>query len=553
MQRVRALRAGIIVAVTVVMMVSGSALLGSTAASLPVAASAAPGPSANAGSAPALAHVSSASPAAAMAGRIHAALGADHVPASDVFLPNFNAKVPVVNHTVSPLYSQAPAPMGLGYFGTQEVHGRNVGTVSYTSSVEGVLTLGELNSTYLDASGPDTVSIQLNTVLTGVDLFGDASYQFWVQNVPVYIPHLDQLSILDNIWNFSSPAFNLTPNSFYKYDGVEVPPIFYYANGPTFHPGLPFTVRVYNNASLYRDRPVVYLNYSLTESNGRTISGSYDRVVFNSTGLLPARTPAPRPSFQIDGRQYGANGYLPNDAELMLGGSDDGSTTSVSDVQGSMQLLTLPNGTSTYQSVPAAYDFGTDTGETTEGMAEWSSNGTAPEAHLGPGPSFLVPLWGLAGAVFGHVDQQIVLSPSNAFVFVSQGSTFRVGTAEWAPLPVSGFIDYQLPPGTYSYEALLSEHRPVKFTLTGTDHFIWALLHDPKLGVYTPLWAWNNDQLAAISEPGGNGTVANPYVLMNRPGVLNPLFGQFNDFEYPVFMGVFLSHTTDYVSVEDAP
>ncbi len=488
-----------------------------------------------------------------VAARVSATLAADHVPPKDIFLPNFNVPRAALGATVTPLYSEAPAPMGLGDYGIQEVGGRDVGTISYTSSIEGSLTLDQLNATYLDGNGPDSVSIQLNTVLTNVDLFGNHSYQFWIQNVPVYIPHLDQLSILDNVWNFSSPAYNFTPNSLYSYDGVIIAPVYYFASGPTFHTAMPFTVRVYNNATLYRDRPAVYLNYSVTLSNGTTVSGSYDRVVFNSTALKHPTAPAARPTFQINGEEVGSNGYLPNDAELMLGGSDDGSTTSVSNVQGTMQLFTLPNGTTTYRPVPAAFDFGTDTGETTEGMAEWASGGAVPTAHLGPGPSFLDPLWGLAGASFGHVDQTLTVSPSNAFVFVSPGATFRDKTAQWAGVPVSGTVVYELPAGLYSYRILLSEYRPIAFVLNGTASYTASLRFAPSLGVYTPLWAWNNAQLAAISDPGGAGTLANPYVLFNAPATINPLFGQFNDFEFPVFMGIFLSYTTDYVTIEDAP
>jgi thermopsin len=543
-------RLGLVIAVTVTMVLSGLFVVGATIAG-PATTS---GP--NVANAPAPLHAPS-GPATAgpttVSARVHAELSADHVPDRDVFLPNFNERVPVIDHTVSSLYSEAPAPMGLGDLGVREVGGKDIGTVSYTSSVEGVLQLNELNATYLDGNGPDSVSIQLNTVLTNVDLFGNTNNQFWIQNVPVYIPHLDQLSIVDNVWNFSSPAFNFTQNSIYSADGVVIAPIYYYDNGPTFHTAMPFTVKVYNNASLFQGRPAVYLNYSVTESNGHTVSGSYDRVVFNSTLAKHQNPPAPPPTFQINGREDGANGYLPNDAELMLGGSDDGSTISISNVQGSMQLLTLPNGTSTYRTVPAAFSAGTDTGETTEGMAEWASNGSVPSAHLGPGPSYIDPLWGLAGASFGHIDQSLDVRPSNAFVFVSPGTKFNPGTAQWAGTPVSGLSDYALPGGTYSYEVLLSDYRPASFTLTGTGSMTVSLSHDLAEGVYTPLWAWNNGQLAAISQPGGSGTKANPYVLINDPGTINPLFGQSNDFLFPVFMGVFLSYTTDYVTIQNAP
>ena len=488
-----------------------------------------------------------------LADRVTSELASQHVPLSDVFLPNFNARVSAAGGVISPLYSEAPAPMGIGDFGVQASHGVNVGTVSYTSSVEGVLTLDQLNSTYLDGQGPDTVSIQLNTVLTNVQLFGTVGYQFWIQNVPEYIPHLDQLSLLDNVWNFSNSQFDLTQNSIYSARGVAIAPVFYYDNGPTFHISMPFTVRVYNNATLFHDRPAVYLNYSVTNSMGVTVSGSYDRIVFNSTVMAHPKVPAATPDFQIDGQQYGANGYLPNDAELMLGGSDDGDTTSVTAVQGTMQLLTLPNGTSSYLPVPSAFDFGTDTGETTEGMAEWASGGATPMAHLGPGPSYLIPLWGAVGASFGHIVQTLQVAPSNAFVFVSPGPKFDQNTAQWAPVRLDGGARYELPAGEYSYKVLLSEYRPVTFTLNGTAAMSVTLVSAPHLGIYTPLWATGNAQLAAISQPGGTGTAANPYVLDNAPGTISPLFGQMNDFQFPVFPGIQLVYTSAFVTITDAP
>jgi thermopsin len=538
-------------AVAVILLASGSVILGSAGGVAPSALDGSRSTSlgASAGSAAG----GSSSPLDGLAARIHSTLATDHVPSAHTFPPNFNPHVSIVNGTVSAEYPVAPAPMGIGDLGVQEEGGKNVGTVAYTSSDEGVVRLDALNSTYLDGSGPDTVSLQLNTVLTNVDLFGNLSYQFWIQNIPEYTPHLDQLQILDNIWNLSSPALNFTANSLYRYDGTVYPGAFYYDPGIILHTAMPFTVRVYNNATVFHNRPTVFLNYSVTEANGTTVAGSYDRVEFNSTGLNPATTPAPSPTFQIDGKQLSKAGFIPNDAELILGGAFDGLTTSVSNIQGTLQLLTLPNASKTYRSVPSAYDYGISTGETSEGISEWASNGTVPEVHLGPGPSFLGPLWGLRDASFGHVDQDLHITPSNAFVFVSPGSTFREGTAQWAAVLVSGRADYQLPPGTYTYRVMLSDYRPVDVTLTGTASQRVALASDVQLGVYTPLWAWDNGQLGAISYPGGNGSRANPYVLVNQPGTIDPLFGQFNEALFPVFSGIFLSHTTDYVSVENPP
>jgi thermopsin len=486
--------------------------------------------------------------------RILSELRSSHTDLKDAFLPNLNAPVRVENGTIVPTYAMAPAPMGIGDFGIQEVHGKNVGTVSYTSSVEASITLNALNSTYLDGFGPDSVSMQLNTVLTNVDLFGNTQNQFWVQNVPVYVESTHKLYIVDNIWNFSSPAFDLTANSLYRYHGIEVPPVYYFANGPQWTTGEPFTVRVFNNATVLNDRPTVFLNYSVTLSNGTTVSGSYDRVEFNSTGLARPTHPAPMPTFQIDGQHYGAQGYLPNDAEIMIGGSGDGSTTSVSDVNATMSLATLPNASATYVPVPAAYNFGVDTGETSEGISEWASAGPSPVAHLASGPSILRPLWGLVGSAPGFVPVTFSVAPSNAFVFASRGPTFQSGAAAWAPVLANGTASYQLPPGHYAFEFLLSDHDTKLVHVSGATSTAVTLASDPSVGITTPLYAWGNAQLAAISQSGGTGTVTNPYVLLNGgSATLNPLFGEFNDFFFPVFSGIQLENTSAFVTVTNAP
>jgi thermopsin len=492
--------------------------------------------------------------ASADATRVASEIRQSHVPTSDVFLPNFHPQLTVQNGTITPTYAQAPAPMGIGDLGIQKVNGKDVGTVSYTPSVEATVTVNTLNSSYVDGFGPDSVSMQLNTVLTNVDLFNTTGNQFWIQNVPVYVESTHKLYIVDNIWNFSNPAFDLTQNSFWSDRGFPVPPVFYYAEGPTWTTGLPFTVHVYNNATVLNDRPTVFLNYSITLSSGRTVTGSYDKVEFNSTGYARPTHPAPSPTFQIDGQQFGANGYLPNDAEIMLGGSDDGCTTSVYDINATMELATLANGTSTYSPVPAALDFGFDTGETSEGISEWASTTPTPVAHLVSGPSLLHPLWGMTGAVAGSISVTLHVTPANAFVFASTGGKFNPSTAAWSPLLATGLGSYQLAPGTYTFEVLLSDHATRVVHVGSAISTSVNLGASPGVGIDTPLYAWGNAEVANISQPGGAGTVGNPYVLLNGgSATLNPLFGEFNDFFFPVFSGIALTNTTDYVTIENAP
>jgi thermopsin len=219
-----------------------------------------------------------------------------------------------------------------------------------------------------------------------------------------------------------------------------------------------------------------------------------------------------------------------------------------------MGLWILPNGTATMQTVPAAYDFGTDTGETSEGIAEASTSGPNAVATLGPGPSLLYPLWGIVGATSGAETITVHLTPSNAFVFANAGSTINDSVAAWGPTPVSGPAVYTLSPQQYTFEFLLADHAPVTVTVgqQTSAHISVSLALDPSLGVYTPLWAEANSQLGAISM-SGTGSSSNPYVLDNQPAVIDPLFGELNDYAFQVFPGINLIDTTAHVSIVNMP
>jgi thermopsin len=531
------------------------------------------------------------------------------IPNKYVFLPNFNAAnmYAYKNGQVTPLYSQSPAPMGIGDFGLKAGPGGSV--IPYTlntTSVEGSISLSNLNAFYLQNDGPQSVTVQLNTVLNNVTLFGNSSYVFWNQNVIFYSARTHQLEFIDNVWNFSSPSFDMTPNAIAHGDGTEVPPVFYYAIGPSFTVQYPFTVDLYLTAAVLNGDSTAFFNFTV-HSQGQTISGSFDEVMFNSTYGMPAGYSAPEPHYMISGTQITPTGYLLNDAEIMIGGPGGGSTTSVYGISGSMSLKYMPEQASVpatgpghnpqphapggmasmYVSVPSAYDFGTDTGETSEGVAvSWNQ---ADAAQLSAGPSLLYGMWGIQPPNTQMVRYSGSISPSNAFMFVSSGNMFNAESAAWVPLSLSGAYSFTLPGGSYSAEALLSNYNPQMFLLApnsgpvpppgpgpappligpagnqpggqmppgpggpGGGGMKIALHFNPAMGIYTPLVAMDNQQLKYISL-GGTGKPGNPYVLDNYQfGSISPLFAEFNDFAFPVFTGVLLVNTNAYVEMNGMP
>ncbi len=476
---------------------------------------------------------------------------------SHLFIPNKHAMAfyKMVNNTVTPLYSSAPAPNGIGDFGIKNVNGTLVGYNYNTSSFEGTVSLNSLNPMYLLNDAPQTVTIQLNTVLNNVTLFGKSDYSFWTQNVIVYSARTHTLSLEDNLWNFSSPAFYLTSNAIYNstgvvypYDGVHI------AIGPAFTINEPFTVHLYLNSTLLNNRNVVYFNYSIPQISK---SGTYDRVTFNSTYGVSKSFKTSQSNFLVSGTEVTPTGYLLYDAELMIGGPGGGSTTDIYGINGSMTLKYLNSTTSAYENVPSAYNFGTDTGETSSGVSiYWNTNDVA---YLNAGPSILNGMWGIENDS-GYVKVTGSISPSNGFLFINPGNVLNNATAQWSPVPENGKFTYFLSPGNYTGQALASDYQPMYNEIsisakTGGSSISVpsiSLIHNDSYGGYTPLFAFSNSQLANITI-SGNGTASSPYILVPQYVLIDPIFGQINDFGFPVFPGVFLMGTTDYVSTFGEP
>lgn len=485
------------------------------------------------------------------------------LPIEAASLPAFLAQPHVSNGVITP-GSTSPAPMGLGAYGVINTTGTPVPYSYTTSSWEGSITLNSVNTLLVTNDGAlttngsaNTFGVQLNAVMNGVTLQDSSAYSFWTQNVLYFnFPSPGDVTFLDNIWNFSSPAFYLAPGTLYSYNGNAVYPAYYYDFGPSFSISMPITVNLYLNSSVTDlngyGYPTVEFGYNIVNAGtgASEASGVYDTVLFNSTMAAGSTPVAP---YLIDGSQFTPTGYIPWDAEIMIGGPGGGTTTSVYGISGSESLLYLSG--DSYAIPPTTWNVGSETGETSEGIAEtYTSLGTV---DLSAGPSFTMPLWGSTpGGNAGVATFSGPISPSNAFVFFNQGSSFDANSAGWAPTQTASHVSYTLPPGTYTVTAMLSDYTPIQTTVTGglggTVHLHLNLHHNFAEGVYTPLDAWNNAQLAAIST-GGWGTKWWPYQIVNNPapGGLNPVFAQSNDYLYPVFPGVLFAGTTAYADLNN--
>lgn len=502
-----------------------------------------------------------------------AATKAAGIPSQYVYLPNANSATKPVSETggvVSPLYGYAPAPMGIGYYGVSNTTGTPVATILNTPSVAASFST---NSTvgaqpfYLDNGLPDAYGVQLNAVLTNVSLWGQTSTdgtpnQFWTQNVVLYTASLHQLQFIDNVWAFW-PGF--APNTFAAHgpNGTFVYPEYYYAVGPTITISYPFTLDLYLNSTVLHGDNAVYFNYTLSSSSYGTHSASYDYVIFNSTGQA-TRNEA---QYQANGFHYDPLG-LTNDFEITIGGPGGGSTTNFAAIDASMTLSYWNTSTHHYEAVPAAYNYGGETGETSSGANVWYQGTTA---HLTTGPSILQGLWNNQGTPDGSPGFEMVhlnINPSNAFLLFDLASNIGMGgpgpTFQWAPtigpsLPNAGWLTGSIPltPGLYFYAVALSDYDVSIGFLNLTSGPGWinvTLNFDPGAGMYTPLYAWENSQLANISW-WGDGTATNPYQLFDNPnasGLAFPFAGV-NDYFFPTFAGILLYGTTAYVNVTESP
>ena len=488
------------------------------------------------------------------AAQVMNALTEKGIPANYVYLPNFNPTVHRKDGVIAPSYGTAPAPMGIGAYGISDSNGTGTFTAYNltTSSVMATLNVSSLQDFYALDDGPNSVTFQLNAVLDNVALFGLSNYSFWTQNVVFYSARTQSLELLDNLWNFSSPSFTLTQNSLYNYSGTPVAPEYYYAVGPTFSVTYPFSLNLYLNTSIIDGRSTVFYNYSI-ETSGNYHSGSYDRIIFNSTTPSNPSYTAPAPQYLISGNTYTPDGYIPYDAEIMIGGPGGGSTANILNISATMQLKYMNATTASYANFPDTFDVGSQTGETSQGVAvSWSANDVAT---LTAGPSYVYGMWGLNPTGLPMYTYSGTVNPPNSFMFVSPGNPFNQTLASWVPLSNTGQYSFTIPFGELWSTVMLSDYSPAMSTLYPGNNGATSLTQDYMMGVYTPLYAMDNAQLKYISY-FGNGQRYSPYVIYNnapQSGYLNPLFNELNDYAFPAFSGLLLHDVSAYTVVSKEP
>jgi len=494
-------------------------------------------------------------------------LRADGVPLRDAFLPNLNANPhPTLSTdgTVTPGYTTGgPAPVGVAEYGVYNDSGtlvpENLSTTSLAGSFVGVNPICEEISDNcttsvlsMDSGAPDAYGLQLNAVLQNVTLFNTPGYEFWTQNVFEYSTFSQQLYIITNIWNFSSYGAGFTPNSLAGHgpNGTEVPGELYYSVSGPYNISADYSAIVELQSGLAGNDDAV--EFSFEVANGTVeYGGVNDFAVFNSTGAGGPGVDTPA-LYVASGSQYTPVG-VPSDWEFVMGGPGGGSNVDILSMYSQMDLYWLDPNTSSFDVVPSAYNVGSETGETAVGATalwegNWSGFLSGPGEYITPGPTFVGGLWNVTNTSAGFGLLAYVLSPSNGFTFFGQtADPFAYEGFAWAPPTWL----YFLPPAEYTVWSMASNYEPSLngfLVGNGSEQFYDDnLAYDPFTGVYTPLWAFNETGLAAIT---WNGVTLynNEYAQLGddvADGLYFPWFGESNDYLFPVFAGILLWNTFD--------
>ncbi len=491
---------------------------------------------------------------------------------------------PVTNGRIDPLYVAQPAPLGLADLGL------GAKTYAYnTSHFLGEITLeaapnvtDPASSGVVDPGGSHDgfvgneyeFGVQLNTVATNISIPGSDQGFFWTQNVVDW--NGTGIHFVDDTFNLTSSsesALVIQPGTIYfgcgnSSAGVDVILASYGgvfqcvgATVPVHAASYPVTIQLYNNASVNaQKRTQISYGYRIIESgSGKVYTGVSDTIVFNRSG--GARTPG----FSVDGFAPSPGGLF-RDAELVLVGDLGGDNAVFRSLNGTMALEYSNASSGGFRSVPSAYNFGTDTGETSTGIADyWTTSHTLV---LHQGPAMLYGLWGAEPGVSvrsGAIHLAGKISPTYGFVFVSNTgpvldpwAPHERDNMSWLPTSSSGTFNTYLPPlgapwtTEYFVQAFAAGSAEVNGTVvTGTDTAYDLDLPAAHGSLRAPLYLFSNAQAAALAK-AVTGASSTPYDFAGLTVDVNFTFDHLNDYGYPTFVLVMAQGVSKPIEVDDS-
>lgn len=355
----------------------------------------------------------------------------------NISTPYLNGPPGTQNGEINPyaLYGCEPAPMGIADFGVG-----SKGAYSYTTSSF----LGTLNfNQFLSTADTIQQNVILNFTANGQD------YYYWVQNVAQISPPeayvatgpcatvcppqnntdpttVNAISYETNIWNFSCSCIDMNPAYVSGANGSVSDNEVYLSSAGNNEAGnnvqliFPSTVYLRVNTFLNSNgQPVVTFQYNDGAGGWQT----YDTVTF----LYHATS---TPKYVVDGHKYNPYGIF-FDAEVVFAGAGDSaaSADTISNVQVQLQYYNGHN----YQTIPDAYNFGSDTAETianVEADAGIQLNNGLVYSELTGGPGVLGSLWNSSELATVTIHSPV----SSGTVVISNSNSYQNATQ----VPFSG-------------------------------------------------------------------------------------------------------------------
>ncbi|MGC2034955.1 MAG: thermopsin family protease, partial [Thermoplasmata archaeon] len=482
---------------------------------------------------------------------------------------------------VGNLPDPAPAPSGVAYDGQNNTNGAIRDHTLDSNSIEAVQTVYSTRNLYPDSLTPTRWGDQLNVILSNVTILGKRAYDFWVQSLAEFDTSNNTISFYDATWNFTTGSAKMQNTSLLSWspNSSNYTGIWLLADTPYIHVTFPFTLTLYVNSTVTAagDQELWY-NYSVLSNGHFTTDGNYDYIIFRSQAPGP-QVPLTPAAFEASAttRHEVNEGY---EFDTMIGpdtSSDELDLVANETIQlkycSEAPSNDCSNTNFAYSNVPAAVNFGSQTAEGSIGL---SINSVGQTAYATAGPFIEHGLWNYTTQVgwepgFTAVANNVTVSGSplalttQPYIFVffrnvgytSQGYQFAPDVPVW-----------YLMPGTYNYEVMLADYKEQtgNITVGNTPTTLSAVLpYSTSSGVYTPLWAFNNSQVAGISQSGA-GTVSNQYLLFNNPttatctfcgGVTSANNLSANFYlplnSYSSYAGIILDGTNAYINVNAPP
>jgi hypothetical protein len=491
----------------------------------------------------------------------------------------------VASH-VNPFYVAQPAPLGLTDYGLgATTYSYNtshfMGQVTFQTAPnvtdpasDGVIEPGGAHDGYVGSF--NEFGIQLNTVAENITIPGSNQGFFWTQNV---------VNWNDTGIHFVDDTFNLTSATqtpFYIASGTisegcgnssaGVNVILFNYGGvfqcvgqtiPVSPAAYPVTIQLYNNATVNAEnQSVVSYGYRIVESGlGKVYTGVSDMVVFNNPS---GTTPVNSPGFSVDGFQ-GAPAGLFRDSEIVLVGNIGGDNSVFRAVSGSIQLEYSNASSGGFQSVPSAYNWGGDTGETSTGIADyWTPSHTL---EINQGPAMLYGLWNAApyaSVKSGDIHIAGSINPSYGFVFISNTppaldpfGTNERANGSWLPTTAAGTFSTYLPPlgapwtTKYYVQAFAAGYAERNGTaITGSTTSYNLFLKRAPGTLNAPLYAFSNAQASWLAKVV-TGSAAPPYDFNGLVVNMNLSFNHVNDYGYASFVVFMTQGVTNAITVNN--